>query len=102
MDFNYNEQNTETAKEGVAQFQEGLVPKEAVEKFRLNKDQVEWMKVFKGVNQIERALAEKLQIRFGELEQLQQMHSEAAGKKVELLKMAPVKGMKELHGQEGR
>jgi len=103
MDFNANEQNTEVARQGVEQFEEGLgLPKEKVEGFKLSKDQLEWMKVFKGVNQVERALAEKLKIRFGELQQLQQMHDEAAGKKIELLKMAPVKGSKELPGQERR
>lgn len=81
---------------------EMLPPKEKVEGFKLTREQLEWMKTFKQVHQIERALGEKLQIRFGELQQLQQMRDEAVGKKVELLKMAPVKGMKELSGQEGR
>jgi len=103
MDYNYNKGNTETARKGVEEFQEGLgLPKSKVEEFKLTKPQLEWMKVFKGVNTIERALAEKLKIRFGELEQLQQMHGEATQKKIELLRMAPVKGTKELPGQEGR
>jgi len=81
---------------------EMLPPKEKVEGFKLTKEQLEWMKIFKEVNHIERALGEKLRLQFGELQRLQQMRDEAAGKKVELLKMAPVKGTKELSGQEGR
>ena len=90
-------------QEDAKEYMDGMLPpKEKVEGFKLTREQLEWMKTFKQVNLIEKALAEKLQIRFGELQQLQQMHGEAAGKKVELLKMAPVKGTKELSGQEGR
>ena len=103
VDYNANEERSGMMRQGAEEYQEGLgLPKTKVEEFKLTKPQREWMKIFKGVNQVERALAEKLKIRFGELEQLQQMHDEAAGKKIELLKMAPLKEMKELPGQEGR
>ena len=73
---------------------------DAVEKFKLTKEQMNWMKIFKGVHQIERALSQKLQLRFDELQGLKQMYDEAAGRKAELLKLAPLDGLKELPGQE--
>jgi len=73
---------------------------EQVERFKLTKEQIEWSKAFKKIDVMDKAVKGKLQIRFGELEQLQQMSKELSGKKMELLKMAPLK-TKELPGQEG-
>jgi len=74
---------------------------EKVEGFKLTNAQIEWSKAFKQVDMMSKAVMGKLQIRFGELEQLQAMNKELSGKKIELLKMAPLK-TKELPGQEGR
>ena len=71
-----------------------------VEKFRLTKGQIEWMKAYKKVEQMDESLKSGLQIRFGELEQMQKMHSEVTQRKVQLLEMAPIKEIKELPGQE--
>jgi len=71
-----------------------------VEGFKLSKDQVAWVKAFKMLDRIEKALKGRLEVTYGELETTQRMHREASGKKVELLRMAPVGKLKELPGQE--
>ena len=76
-----------------------MAEEEKVEKFKLSGSQLAWVKEFKRVNQVSEQLAEGIQIRFGEMEQMQKAHAEVSGRKAELLKMAPLKDLEELPGQ---
>lgn len=74
--------------------------KAKVEEYKLTRDQKVWRAAYKRVHNVERGLRARLDAGMSELRRLQELYDEAAGKKKELLQMAPLDQMNDLPGQD--
>ncbi len=74
--------------------------KDAVEEFRLTKEQKAWYKDYKKLHKVTEMLKQGLKIEYGKLQELQKLFDQSQDVKAKMLKGAPAEPINELEGQE--